>query len=336
MVLLDFLQVVLNRLDTAMGISSGAMEGLLVEHRFTPFSGTACTLGRQTMALTPDQTLELFAQMGVTPKKAAKIELDKQTSFSKGETILDQSFFSLLGFEKCVAVDVSDFEGAEIIADLNKQIPSELEDAFDLIVDGSLLDNIFDPVTGLKNIARMTKPNGRVMIIDLGNYSKSFTGIPYTIFTAAWFYDYFAINDFADVQVYAACHHPDGVSVYMIDHQNMTREFGGGLVKPLLSAVPLVLMVFAQKGRDSSWHKTPTQHAYRSEKEWLFFEERVEKYKGSGRPVLFRSSRLRVADDYSPGWVIIDDKWRVRRPYHENVSDLTGNGLRRRFTRWWR
>jgi SAM-dependent methyltransferase len=318
-----------------MGVSASAMEALLVEHRFRAFAGTACTLGRQTMALTPQQTFDLFSALGIAPKQIEKIDIDRQTSYSKGETILDHSFFSLLGFSNCVAVDVSDFEGAEIIADLNRPISSDLEAAFDLVVDGSLLDNIFDPVTGLRNIARMTKPNGRVLLINLGNYAKSFSGIPYTMLTPAWFYDFFAINGFSDLQVYAACHHTDGASVYMLDHQNMTREHGGGLVRPMSSAAPMAVMIFAEKGPDSSWEKMPTQHAYRSDKEWLVFEDRVEKYKRSTRPVLVRSSRPRFTDDYSPGWVMIDANWQARRPYQEDVRNLTGNGARRsRIRRW--
>ncbi len=50
----------------------------------------------------------------------------------------------MLNFSEVKAVDVSDFEGAEVIINLNKPLPNHLESTCDLLVDGSTLDNIFD------------------------------------------------------------------------------------------------------------------------------------------------------------------------------------------------
>lgn len=305
-----------------LGILSNLMMGLIREAKFRPFSGTSCTLGRQTMYMTPEEVLKAFSAEGVNPTSSVQIKIDTQTSSTKGNTILDHSFFALLGFDKTFSVDVSDFEGAEMIVNLNKSIESDQENTCDLLVDGSLLDNVFDPVTALRNAARMVRPNGRIIMMNVGNFIPESGWIPYLMFTGVWFYDYFAINGFIDVQVYTCCYHPQGVTTYMIDHDNMTREFGNGMVPPMKSDAPMAIIVFAEKGRDSTWDRTPTQHAYRPNTEWEQFEAMVERYKGSKRPPFLWSTYHKIADQYTPGWVYVDGGGRIRRPYHEDISDI--------------
>jgi hypothetical protein len=48
---------------------------------------------------------------------------------------------------------VSPYEGAEIIHDLNRPVPDKLKESADFIVDGSTLDNVFDPAMVLRNFA---------------------------------------------------------------------------------------------------------------------------------------------------------------------------------------
>src|SRR4051794_12845528 len=48
-----------------------------------------------------------------------------------------RSFFRSLGFERCLALDVSDYEGAEILHDLNRpDPPEEHRGVADLVFDG--------------------------------------------------------------------------------------------------------------------------------------------------------------------------------------------------------
>jgi hypothetical protein len=308
-----------------MGIADYIMGGLIEESRFKPFSGVACTFGRQTMAWSPAETIAQFAARGVEPRLRDEISVDRQTTNALRDgnsRILDASFFEMLGFDRFMSVDVSDFEGAEVITDLNSPLDPRYENSCDLLVDGSLLDNIFDPVTGLRNAARLVRPGGRLLLINRGNYTKRPGGIPYLQFTGVWFYDFFAINGFSDLQVYACCVHDRGVVAYMLDHTNMTRQFGGGIVAPLNSSVAMFIVAFAEKGVASTWHRTPTQHAYRSPEEWERYEAAVQTYKSSKRPPMLRSVYRALADEFCPGWVFVDDTGQIRRPYHENVEDL--------------
>lgn len=272
--------------------------------------------------MTPDEVFRAFEQNGSTPVTNVPIYLDKQTLGATGHSIRADSLFALLGFTRTLAVDVSDFEGAELVVDLNRPIEKELAGICDFLFDGSVLDNIFDPVTGLRNAARMVRPGGRLLFTNAGNYSTRFNAIPYLIFTGVWFYDYFAINNFSDLQVFVTCAHPQGQSEYMLDHDNMTREFGKGLVRPMVSLDAMAINVFAEKGQESTWDQVPTQHVYRSPVEWGRFEHSVERYKASPRSPFLRSSYDKIAAEYTPGWVFIDSVGQIRRPYHEDISDL--------------
>ena len=69
----------------------------------------------------------------------------------------------MLHVEHVDAVDQSDFEGANIVADLSAEIPSDLKGKYDLIINGSVLDNIWDTGHAMRNIASLQSETGRLM-----------------------------------------------------------------------------------------------------------------------------------------------------------------------------
>ncbi len=91
-------------------------------------------------------------------------------------------FFYALGAKEVHALDFSDYEGADIIFDLNSTegMPSELYEHYDLVIDGGVLEHIFRPDVGIKNISNMVKPQGYIYhmlpcggLINHGFYSFS-------------------------------------------------------------------------------------------------------------------------------------------------------------------
>jgi hypothetical protein len=70
-----------------------------------------------------------------------------------------ESFFSRLGFSSVVSLDISDFEGADIIHDLNEPVPKDLENRYGLVFDGGTLEHCFCTRTAMFNIANMTQLN---------------------------------------------------------------------------------------------------------------------------------------------------------------------------------
>jgi SAM-dependent methyltransferase len=286
------------------------------------------------MALDPADTATLLNTLNV-PKNAgrwteADFSVDQTTDFalkySDIKPVSDSSFLRAFNFDRILAIDVSDFEGAEIVANLNNPIPANLENSCDFLLDGSTLDNIFDPVTGLRNIARLLKPGGRAFINNLGNYSKQFNGIPYTMFNPLWFYDYFVWNNFDDVQVYCTLHESAGSRVYKLSHGHARRKWGSGYITPLVCEGPITVTVFVEKGRDSTWDLSPSQHAYRPADEWARFEKIVERIEGSSRPDALKGTLSEDDVDCPAGWIQIPPArpWqRVRARFREAYATLS-------------
>ena len=74
-----------------------------------------------------------------------------------------------LGSRTIKSLDFSDFEGAEIIHDLNVPIPDELIDRFDCIFDGGTIEHVFDIRTAISNVKRMLKIGGIFLMVDGAN-----------------------------------------------------------------------------------------------------------------------------------------------------------------------
>lgn len=62
------------------------------------------------------------------------------------------------------SIDHSDYEGASILMNLNKKIPKEYEDRFTAVVDGGLLEQVFDFPRAIKNCMDMCSTGGVLYI----------------------------------------------------------------------------------------------------------------------------------------------------------------------------
>jgi hypothetical protein len=62
-----------------------------------------------------------------------------------------EPFFQRLGATSVDSIDASDFEGATIIADLNRPLPQDLRRRFSVVFDGGTLEHVFDVATALRS-----------------------------------------------------------------------------------------------------------------------------------------------------------------------------------------
>src|SRR5688572_8066672 len=105
-----------------MGISSYAARFLKEQADQRPFSGSVLTLGVQDLSFRTNQLREIFGtQAGVPNGK---------------ERATDAQLFKLLGFSEVIRTDFSDFEGAELLFDLNSADgpPEKYRDYFDCVI----------------------------------------------------------------------------------------------------------------------------------------------------------------------------------------------------------
>ena len=294
-----------------MGIGPNAMDGLMREAARSPFSGTCYTLGRSFMGMRPDQVSERFKHHGLTAHDVIdERTIDRTTEAASRynyTTISDVGFFRALGFQSVKAIDISDAEGAEILLDLNEDVSTELAGTCDLLVDGSLLDNVFDPIRALRNAVRLLKPDGRACFCVEANYVPEVSGTPYLMITPIWFYDFFVVNKFAECSIYATIWTPpeNRQTTYMLNHEHATRKWGGGKMKPIASDFQLTLTVFARRDASSTFNTTPQQHVYRSEDEWRTYEEIVQRFANVGVKPHIHSVAPMIQHRVPPGWNIV-------------------------------
>lgn len=77
--------------------------------------------------------------------------------------------FHFLGSRDIVAMDASDYEGAEIIHDLNTPVPDTLRSRFDTIFDGGTIEHVFSTQMAFDNVKRMLKPGGLFLSVNAAN-----------------------------------------------------------------------------------------------------------------------------------------------------------------------
>jgi SAM-dependent methyltransferase len=71
-----------------------------------------------------------------------------------------EGLFDFLGYPKMEAMDFTDKEGAQHIHDLNKPIPDELNEKFDIVLDGGTTEHIFYIGQALDSCHALLKPGG--------------------------------------------------------------------------------------------------------------------------------------------------------------------------------
>jgi SAM-dependent methyltransferase len=106
-----------------------------------------------------------------------------------GESTFAEPFFRLLGADTVDSVDVSAFEGASLIHDMNEPLPAELHGRFSLVFDGGTLEHVFNAPQAFKNCMQMLRPGGFFVQVAPGN---NFMGHGFWQFSPELLYRMFA------------------------------------------------------------------------------------------------------------------------------------------------
>ena len=270
-----------------MTISGTVARFISEEHKYRPLPKTVHLLGKQTITATLDGIRRVMTESGVQPRDV-EVTYDNLTRQAGGAepSISDNTFFALFGVETVRAIDHSDFEGADIVFDLTKDLPPEHESSVDFIFDGSVMDNVFDPASAIQNVARLLKPGGRYIGINIATTRW----LPaYVAFNPYWFFDFFVANNFADVKIYMLDfrdYRHDATwleaEVYLLDAGADHRNVHNFPISPGASS----MMIIAEKADDSTWNERTSQGVYRLDEEWRTFDRNLERVKASPRPVV--------------------------------------------------
>ena len=266
-----------------MGLSKQMARFVIREGKHSPIRGSVLVVGRQTIHLTPERFAELMREEGMPTDPAIPVSLDTTTQKGAGRGyISDAYFFKSLGADNVTAIDVSDYEGAEIVHNLDTPIPTRLEGKFDFICNGSGIDNMFNPIMGLTNISKLLAPAGRVIHFE---HSSNTVNNAYLQFSPNWFFDYYVVNKFADCKTYIALfydlHGPWSFYACIHEGENEPRLFR--------SSRFAMTAVIAEKAADSTWDTYPIQGIYRSPDNRADYLRCKQRFASSSRPIISSS-----------------------------------------------
>jgi len=130
----------------------------------SPELGDALCLGRQGFHIHPDDWQWEQAQ-----RTLASVEPGLPLRSLVARTGYAETFFGYLGARSVSSLDMSPFEGADIIHDLNSPIPPELNNRFDFIFDGGTLEHVFNFPNAVANVKSMLRPGGLFVGVNPAN-----------------------------------------------------------------------------------------------------------------------------------------------------------------------
>ena len=243
--------------------------------------GRVLTLGRQNVRLSLDKTVRILKDVGVEidPTVVNKIrvsEKDNDTRYSNSKNVTDKQLFELLGAQKVEALDITDYEQAEIIHNLNYPMSQEHFGKYDYIIDGGTFDHLFDVKTAFENVTGLLNVNGTIL---MWNGASNFTGAAYLSYAPDFFYDYFIENEFSDVRVYLAelRRQAQDTKYKIFKYLGASRFNVNDATDTFFSPYLQMTIVMATKTADTSVGIFPVQSFYRPEDRWIDFDKKYQR-----------------------------------------------------------
>jgi hypothetical protein len=170
---------------------------LLAEHRARPFEGPVLTLGRQSFLGSHPEMLGIFVQAGIQP-----VPLPPEFEAPGKHLYGDQVFFAHLGLESAT-LDVSDYEEAEIVHDLNTPVAPALHGRYRTVIDGGTFEHVFDVRQAFANMADLVAPGGRVLHISPAN---NYVNHGFWQLSPRSFFSFYRANGFVDLRATLIVH----------------------------------------------------------------------------------------------------------------------------------
>lgn len=227
------------------------------------FSGAICVLGNQEIWATPEDIERYCNEEGCASKRPASInrhtsrlfEDDPDLSKIAGGFVHARTFFEMVGFDNYVDIDQFEYDQPALRHDMNFPVPEEIDDKFDLVLDGGTVEHIFDIAQVMSNMVRMVRVGGSVMHLASFDMDHGFYGL-----SPCFFFDYYRANGFSDFSCYIMATDYSNV-LEAFDRRRPYFEYQYGMdLSCLLSTSSSWLIFFvARKTKNMKETQLPTQ-----------------------------------------------------------------------------
>ena len=112
-----------------MGINQQVFKLLLLENSYKPITGNFLSIGKHTVSMSNNKISSILKNFGI-PFFSSK-NIDNTTRHSSKKNISDEALLKSFSNAKYSCLDISDYEGANVIHDMNLPIPNSLKNKFD-------------------------------------------------------------------------------------------------------------------------------------------------------------------------------------------------------------
>jgi hypothetical protein len=142
-----------------MGLDSASLKFCCAAKSLGVDFRTTLMVGRQSMFSNPLELRKVFDALGVGSDPEAFLRDNKY----------GEAFFTILGASSIASLDYHDYEGADIIHDLNFPVPEALKRQFSVVYDGGTLEHIFNIPQALKNCMDLVEVGGHFLQANVAN-----------------------------------------------------------------------------------------------------------------------------------------------------------------------
>lgn len=175
-----------------MGIPRGTVRLLLDEARARPFHGRLLELGKMAVYATAGELERWAGAQGVALAPAGAVELSHQPELARLGCLSDRDLFRRLGFAAVESCDVSAWEGADHVVDLNLPVPATLAGRFDAVFEAGTIQHVFDQPQVFRNLHALLREGGRV--IHGMAPSSNHVDHGFWMYSPTLFHDFYATN----------------------------------------------------------------------------------------------------------------------------------------------
>ena len=145
-------------MNAAMGIELQTVKLLLAAKAAGVDFGETLTIGRQDLLISPSDMGAVLASFG------DPVSAEEAKALSGQENRFSEALFRRLGARQVDSLDISDFEGATLVHDLNQPLPAEMGARFSTVFDGGTLEHVFNCSSALANYMALPRIGGHLII----------------------------------------------------------------------------------------------------------------------------------------------------------------------------
>jgi hypothetical protein len=227
-----------------MGFDINGVKLLIKAKQFNVNFEKVITIGRQGLHLSEEEMRSLLI----------KANLISNDNFEAFKTIkYTNSFLELLGAKIIDSLDVSDYEEATIIHDLNLPLPNSFNFKYTLLIDGGSLEHIFNFPVAIKNCMELIQLNGYYIGITPTN---NFLGHGFYQFSPELYYRIFSqSNGFRVIKMYFYVDKKDTAIYEVLDPLELRQRV------TMVNMFPSYLFVIAQKIEEKEVFKEMPQQS---------------------------------------------------------------------------